>query len=387
MKRVLALVALALVASGCTTPHQPEPAAGATSTTPTPVAGTGTPRLPALEPHLTVRHDVPWQRVGPDWHLLMTLAGPHLRQPDHREADEARLQLLSPSGVRTDLVVMDHDVVAESQASKRAWPFPSVEDFSPEDRTVLLLFHDASRDATAVLLDLASGEQRQVRVPMGTAGLMLRDGGFAYLDVRGRLVAADWDGATRVVSRTTGVVLPRADRSGVVAAHPLRVVSLYGSVRRLPDRRSTGGCNPRAWWDAGTVLLTCGGSLWSARLAGGPLRLVARATAEVGVDDAVRLGDDTYLQILEGCGGAWLARAEPDGSTADLSGTHGQRLVGVVGDRLLVQPATPCGTPGVHVGLALLDPAGGESEPFLEVQRDEVVSSVHAWGGLPRRLG
>lgn len=391
MKRVLALAALALVASGCTTQHQPEPATdGATSTTPTPttVASTEEARLPALEPHLTVRSDVPWQEVGPDWHLVMTLAGPHLRQPDHREADEARLQLLSPSGVRTDIVVMDHDVVAESGASKRAWPFPSVEDFSPEDRTVLLLFHDASRDATAVLLDLVTGEQRQARVPSGTAALTFTDDGFAYLDVRQRLVVAGWDGSTEQIARPVMGALPLADRSGVVVPAPLRVVGFDGSTTPLSEPAGEDRCRPSSWWTADTVVLTCaGGTLWTVPLDGAePHALVEAHDGEYGIDEAVRLDGETYVQKLEGCGGGWLARANPDGSTTDLDRTREWRLVDAAEDRLVVRPATTCGEPGPHVALALLDPHTLEVDPLLTLAPDEVLWSVRSWGELPRAV-
>jgi hypothetical protein len=386
MKRVLPVLVLALAVSGCSTSQQTDQDTAAPPAGPASAVTAARPQLPPLEPRLTVSGDrVPWGRVGSGWQLVMTVRG--VDADGEPQATDARLRLVSPTGRSTDVVVMDEGVAAGSLVRHRQSPFPTVEDLAADDRAALLLFHATSRDATAVLLDLVSGEQRRARVPMGTAGLALRDEGFAYLDARGRLVAADWDGTTRVVSRTTGVVLPHADRSGVVAAHPLRVLGFDGSVRRLPEPTADSTCNPRGWWDTDTILVTCGRSSWATPLDGGPSRLVARASGEVGIDDAVPVGDDTYVQVLEGCGGAWLARAEPGGSTTDLDGTRGRRLLGVVGDRLLVQPATPCGTPGRHVGLALLDPTDGARETLVRVRRDEVVTSVRPWAGLPQRLG
>ena len=379
MKRALTLLVAVLATAGCT--EQPPLA------TPAPAASPAAQALPALRPRLTLVAGAPWRRVDADWQLVMTLSGPHPEGvPD---PEEARIELLSPTGRRTALARMDRTVLAGSPVRKDAWPFPTIEDFSAADRTVLLLFHAEARDATAVSLDLVSGEQRRARVPIGTSGLVLRDEGFVLLDGRGRLVSAGWDGTTSPLARTTGRVLPLADRSGVVVSRPLRVVRFDGSVRPLAAP-AAGRCEPRRWWRADAVLATCGGgSAWSVPLDGSSAREVARPApnSETGLDDAVRVRGETYVQELEGCSGAWLARVLPDGTAAAAEGTRGQRLVGVVGERLLVEPATSCGTVGGSGGgLALLDPGTLATEPLLRLGRDEVLRSVRPWGGWPEPI-
>lgn len=375
MKPVLAVAALALVVAGCSTPHQPKAAAGDTSATPTPVASTAKPSLPVIEPRLTVNRDVPWHRVGADWHLVMTVSG--RRGPDGIDPDRARLQLLDPAGRRTDVVVMDRDVLGGAEPPRWGTWVPEVEDFASADRTVLLRFWAARHAATVVALDLVTGDQRSVRVPSSAGAVALREGGLVHVRSGQRVVSLDPDGTTTVLGRGDATLLPLPGRTAVVTGHPLQVLGLDGSRRALAEPDDRDGCSPRRWWDGDTVLATCSDdSLWLVPLGDGAPRMVTReadphsGVMDFGADDAVQLDGTTYVQKNAGCGAGWVARANPDGTTTDLDGRREQRLVGVEGGRLLVQRSTPCGH---GTDLVMLDPATLEVEPLLTPGRHEQV--------------
>lgn len=332
-----------------------------------------------------MRGDVPWQRVGPDWHLVTTLVGP----PTEEGVDprKARLQLLDPAGRRTDVVVMDRSVLGGAKPRRWGTWVPQVEDFSAADRTVLLRFTATGFAATAVSLDLRTGAQQRAAVPAGAGGLLLTDGGFAYLGSGGRLVSAEWDGTTTRLDSTDGAVLPLPDRSAVVTGHPMRVLGLDGARRRLAEPRGLDGCGPRRWWGSDTVLATCSdSSLWLVPLDDGtPTRLTLEpdsrgSVMDFGADDAVRLGGATYVQKIPGCGTGWLARAHPDGTTTNLDDTRPQQLVGAVGDRLLVVRFAPCGR---ATGVVLLDPTTLAGAPLLTLRRREQLYGVASWDGVP----
>lgn len=388
MKRVLALVAVAAVVSGCMSADQPEPTGGHLSTTASSRTTTrvaAKPAPPTLEPHLTVRRGAPWKQVGPGWHLVTVLHGPPT--PDGVDPRAARIQLLDPAGRRTDVVVMDRDVLAGARPRRWSTWVPQVEDLSTADRTLLLRFTAAGYATAAVSLDLRTGRQRRARLPEGAGSLLLTDGGFAYLGQDGRLVSIAWDGTTTRLGRTDGSVLPLPDRSAVVTGHPVRVLGIDGSSRRLAQPPVSGGCGPRRWWDSRTVLATCSdGSLWLVPADGGTAARLTRepdphgTTLDFGADDAVRVGDTTYVQKIPGCGTGWLAQLDADGTTTDLDGTRPQQLVEAVGDRLLVLRSTPCGR---TTGLVLLDPTTLADEAVLTVGRREQLVGLRSWDALP----
>jgi hypothetical protein len=237
------LVALALVASACST-QRPAPSAGAAHAAPaTAASASKRDPLPALEPRLTVRPDVPWHRVGRDWLLVMTVSGP--RRPDGVVPQQARIQLLSPAGRRTDVVVMDRGVLAGAAPGRWSSWVPAVEDVSPVDHTVLLRFVAARHAATAVSLDLRTGRQRRTPVPDSAGRLLLTEHGSARLGPGGRLVSVDRAGTTAPLGGTDGTVLPLPGRAAFVTGHPLRVLGADGSRRRLVEPQGVGGCGPR----------------------------------------------------------------------------------------------------------------------------------------------
>jgi len=378
----LALCALALVLTAC----------GAAPTTPEAESPSPTV-VPTLEPTLAVPGvDVDWDRVGPDWHVVATMSGRH-EQGDLVDPDSARIQLLSPTGERTDLVEMGDDVLPPSAARKWTWPFPRVEDVDPAARTVLLLFHSDFRDATVVSVDLATGEQRRAAVPKGTGAAVLREGGFASVGFKGDLVSVDWDGTRRRLGRSDGSLLPLPDRSGVVVSRPLRVASYDGSSQALTAPTGSGACRPARWWDERTVLLSCmKGSLWLVPLDGSEPTMLApdadqHATEmDFGSSDAVRLGGATFLQREAGCGAGWIARLAADGTTVNLEGHREQSLVGTLGDRLVVRQWESCSS-GPRTALVLLDPDTLDARPLLTLGRREELSWVRSWDGTPAVVG
>lgn len=387
MKRLLLLVAiaLALAASGCSTGH-PAAAPGPAHAAPATAAGTAERHpLPALEPRLAVRPDVPWHRVGRDWHLVMTVSGP--RRPDGVVPRQARIQLLGPAGRRTDVVVMDRGVLAGAMPGRWSSWVPTVEDVSPVDHTVLLRFTADRHATTAVALDLRTGRQRRAPVPPTAGRLVLLEEGFAYLGGGGRLVSVDWDGTTAPVGGTDGTVLPLPGRVAVVTGHPLRVLGVDGTRRRLAGPPGVGGCGPRRWWGSGSLVVTCSDhSLWQVPVHGGPPVAVTQepdphgAVMDFGAEDAVRVGGEIFVQKSAGCGAGWLARADPDGTTTNIDGTRSQRLVGVLRDRLLVQRFAPCGR---ATGLVLLDPATLVASPLLDLGPHGQLDALASWDGVP----
>jgi hypothetical protein len=104
------------------------------------------------------------------------------------------------------------------------------------------------------------------------------------------------------------------------------------------------------------------------------------AVMDFGADDAVRVGGETYVQKNAGCGAGWLARADPDGTTTDLDGRRSQQLIGVLGERLLVQRFAPCGR---ATGLVLLDPATLAASPLLDLGPHEQLVALASWDGVP----
>jgi hypothetical protein len=136
-----------------------------------------------------------------------------------------------------------------------------------------------------------------------------------------------------------------------------QVSNAGGVIKRLHTPVAVFGCGPDRWWNATTVLATCGEKhgppiprLWLFPINGGRVTALTAQRNGHGLDqgdvDAWKLTTGVYLQALGPCGVEFIATQSRNGSVhqVPIPGVHfpSDRIVTGHGSSLLVQADNGC---------------------------------------------
>jgi TolB protein len=133
---------------------------------------------------------------------------------------------------------------------------------------------------------------------------------------------------TKILTKTSNGVIDSPDGKTVIVGtrYGLNVLSndVGAVVKKLHAPIAVSGCSPVRWWNATTVLATCGAShgsglfrLWLFPVSGGRVRALTAQRNGTGEDqgdvDAWQLTSGVYLQALGACGVLFIAKQGPNG--------------------------------------------------------------------------
>lgn len=379
-KNVTAVLALAVLTAGCSSPTEPS----------TPGTSSESSATQSVTSSVVAAPQIPWDDVGPGWTLATwTSLAPTNAQPQPDEltlADvETTLYLVDPTGA--------HYSITEFPAPGDQGATPLVTDWSGDGSSALL-----NVGTDVIVVDLRTGEHTTFTPPAEfgfTAGFTHPNGEAVLVstsfngDEPGTLHRFDRSGAPqftyptdRLEGRFSGTYLPSPDGLSIVLGTDdgLVVMGNDGTVARHLTIAEQGECTPVRWWDAdSTVLADCrdAAGLWIKQLwlvpvdGATPTALTApndgQTMPDLGDTNAWQLPTGTYVQAASACGTEYLARLEPDGTTTpvavpEVDENDSVDFVGAVGSNLLLQAELSCG-PGR--ALLLFDPAANTSTVLL----------------------
>jgi hypothetical protein len=155
-----------------------------------------------------------------------------------------------------------------------------------------------------------------------------------------------------------------------------------------------GSCIPRRWYDADSVVATCGTTRWSqlrrVDLAGTSGALGIRHTARTRAagspvfddGDVREVQGRSWYESYAGCGGAFLTRQTEAGKARLVrvpNGAGALSLLGTRDDRLvLAHQRDDCASARTRATLALFDPVGKDETVLTRLGRDEAWREVLA---------
>lgn len=177
-------------------------------------------------------------------------------------------------------------------------------------------------------------------------------GGIRRYDLQGHL--------TKILTNTGDGAIESPDGTSVIVGTTYgieQVSNVGGVIKRLHTPIAVFGCGPDRWWNATTVLATCGekhGSiaprLWLFPINGGRVTALTAQRSGHGPDlgdvDAWKLTDGVYLQALGPCGVEFVATQSRNGSAhkVPIPGVNypSDSIVTGTGSSLLVQADSGC---------------------------------------------
>jgi len=322
-------------------------------------AASGQPKPP--------RPAVPWGAVGPGWVLDTYSAGTRARPAP------TTLYLVSPAGARYPLFSWPAS----------AAPVPTLEAWAGSKTEALFALNSANGQPGGYgELNLTTGKMTRVAFasaattpigytrPSGAQILGITQSGpaatFARYTQSGALVKK-----LVTVDQALGASYsPDGTALAVPALGGLLLVSNAGGVLRklpVPGAGAKTTCEPVRWWNATTVLASCG-RLWLVPAGGArpsaltPVRDPAKPPHDYGDLDAWRLPSGLYLQSAGACGTLELNRQAANGSITGVTVpgmTNSPVVVTASGARLLVGQL---GCDGSGGQLAWFNPATGAEQ-------------------------
>jgi hypothetical protein len=307
---------------------------------------------------------VPWQSVGPGWVLDTYSAGTRARRAP------TTLYLVSPGGAKYPL----HSWPVS------ATPAPALVAWAGSKTKALFELNSAHGQPGGYgQLDLTTG--RMTRVAFASAATTP----IGYTRPAGaQILGVTQSGPHTTIARYTqsGALVktlvtqdqalgasysPDGTELAVPAPGGLLLVGNAGGVLRklpVPGAGAKSTCEPVRWWNATTVLASCG-RLWLVPASGArpsaltPVRNPARPPHDYGDLDAWRLPSGLYLQSAGACGTLELNRQAANGSLTGVTVpgmTDSPVVVTAYGAQLLVGQL---GCDGSGGQLAWYDPATG----------------------------
>jgi TolB protein len=307
---------------------------------------------------------VPWRSVGPGWVLDTYSAGTRVRPAP------TTLYLVSPGGAKYPLLTW----------RVSATPAPTIVAWAGDKTEALFALHSANGQPGGYgELNLATGKMTRVAfasaattplgytLPGGAQILGITQSGqnttIARYTQSGALVKA-----LVTVGQAPGASYsPDGAKLAVPALGGLLLVSNAGGVlRKLPvtGAGAKATCEPVRWWNATTVLASCG-RLWLVPASGArpsaltPVRNPAKPPHDYGDLDAWQLPSGLYLQSAGACGTLELNRQAANGSITKVTVpgmTDSPVVVTAYGAQLLIGQL---GCEGSGGQLAWFNPATG----------------------------
>jgi len=306
--------------------------------------------MPSAHPAKAASSLVPLRQVGFGWSIVEYSAA---RVAPHVSKGKTTLYAVSPGGRKFPFF---------------SWPAakPSLSSFS-----VL----DWSGDGQRVLVVNGYNKLEQISLATGkiinSFKLPSSASAMAYTRPHGENILAsfgvggirryDLDGhLTIVLTKRGDGAIESPDGTSVIVgtSYGIEQVSNVGGVlKRLHTPVAVFGCGPDRWWNATTVLATCGerhGStaprLWLFPVSGGRVTALTAQRSGNGRDlgdvDAWKLTTGAYLQALGPCGVEFIATQSPNGSAHQVTipGVHfpSDHIVTGRGSSLLVQADNGC---------------------------------------------
>jgi TolB protein len=306
---------------------------------------------------------VPWRSVGPGWVLDTYSAGTRARPAP------TTLYLVSPGGAKYRLLTWPVS----------ATPAPTIEAWAGSKTEALFALPSANGQPGYGELNLATGKMTRVAfasaatTPLGytqpSGGQIL---GITQRGQNTTIARYTQSGALVKALVTVGQALgasysPDGAKLAVPALGSLLLVSNAGGVpRKLPvaGAGAKATCAPVRWWNATTVLASCG-RLWLVPASGArpsaltPVRNPAKPPHDYGDLDAWRLPSGLYLQSAGACGTLELNRQAANGSITRVTVpgmTDSPVVVTAYGAQLLIGQL---GCEGSGGQLAWFNPATG----------------------------
>jgi TolB protein len=306
--------------------------------------------VPSAHPAKAPSSLVPLRQVGLGWSIVEYSAA---KVPPHATKGKTTLYAVSPTG--------------------RKFPFFSWPAAKPSLSTFFLV--DWSGDGQRVLvangynkfeqISLATGQiVNSFKLPSSASALAYTRphgenilasfgvGGIRRYDLNGNL--------TKVLTKSGEGAIESPDGTSVIVGTSYgveQVSNAGGVIKRLHTPVAVFGCGPDRWWNATTVLATCGerhGSvaprLWLFPVSGGRVTaLTAQRSGnsrDLGDVDAWKLTTGVYLQALGPCGVEFIATQSPNGSAhqVPIPGVHfpSDHIITGQGSSLLVQADNGC---------------------------------------------
>jgi TolB protein len=318
----------------------------------------------ATAPRTASSAAVPWRSVGPGWVLDTYSAGTRARPAP------TTLYLVSPGGAKYRLLTWPVS----------ATPAPTIVAWAGSKTEALFALHSPNGQPGGYgELNLATGKMTRVAfasaattplgytLPSGAQILGISQGGqnttIARYTQSGALVKA-----LVTVGQALGASYsPDGAKLAVPALGGLLLVSNAGGVpRKLPvtGAGAKATCEPVRWWNATTVLASCG-RLWLVPASGArpsaltPVRNPAQPPHDYGDLDAWQLPSGLYLQSAGACGTLELNRQAANGSITRVTVpgmTDSPAVVTAYGAQLLIGQL---GCEGSGGQLAWFNPATG----------------------------
>lgn len=292
------------------------------------------------------RSQIPWDRVGPGWHLASAAPG---------GAGKVAVYLINPIGGRYLIT----DQLPHAKDSVGAW--------SPDGKRAMLS-RDEDEDRILTELELATGRVLHT-FAIGKRGFQgyTRPNGQAILVVRSADAVLERLGADGSHQLTYPGTLPGFGKIGfpslynatgaellVGGEHGIALLGNDGHlIRVLPAPAGAKTCWPAKWWDSSTVLETCNFSdgvqytLFLQPVAGGqPVKLAGASTTHpLGFANAWRYSEGILLSGGAGCGPGRLEILR-DGVIRPLRLPAGVQdsppVIGVAGDVLTMRQLGGC---------------------------------------------
>jgi TolB protein len=307
---------------------------------------------------------VPWRSVGPGWVLDTYSAGTRARPAP------TTLYLVSPGGAKYPLLTW----------RVSAAPAPTIVGWGGNKTEALLALHSANGQPGGYgELNLATGRMTRVAFasPATTpVGYTLPSGGqilgITQSGQNTTIARYTQSGALVKALVTAGQALgasysPDGAKLAVPALGGLLLVSNAGGAPRKLPLAGAGArslCQPVRWWNATTVLASCG-RLWLVPASGArpsaltPVRNPAKPPNDYGDLDAWQLPSGLYLQSAGACGTLELNRQAASGSITRVTVpgmTDSPVVVTAYGAQLLIGQL---GCEGSGGQLAWFNPATG----------------------------
>jgi len=307
---------------------------------------------------------VPWRSVGPGWVLDTYSAGTRARQAP------TTLYLVSPGGAKYPLLTWPVS----------ATPAPTIEAWAGDKTEALFALHSANGQPGGYgELNLTTGKMTRVAFASAATtpvGYTLPSGaqilGGTQSGQSTTIARYTQSGALVKALVTSGQGLgasysPDGAKLAVPALGGLLLVSNAGGVLRKLPVAGAGArtlCEPVRWWNATTVLASCG-RLWLVPASGArpsaltPVRNPAKPPNDYGDLDAWQLPSGLYLQSAGACGTLELNRQAANGSITKVTVpgmTDSPVVVTAYGAQLLIGQL---GCEGSGGQLAWFNPATG----------------------------
>lgn len=332
-------------------------------------------------------------QLGPDSVVAVVTHG---RFDERDAAGLARsLEVITPDGVR-------HPVYSvQVKESRRGWYLGDflIADWRPEMHTALLRVSLGEDGDKLVSYDVTTGETHEVAVPTrGSTFALAPDGSGVLMTAygtehrNGRIATVTWDGVRSTLpARGDGTALTSIDGTTLVTGDRDRwwVTDLAARTSTVID--TPGSCIPRRWFDADSVVATCGtrrgSQLRRVDLDGSSSALGIRHDLypRDGVfdDGDVRVVQGrSWFESYDGCGGAFLTRQTAAGTVRKVRvpGLTGPlTLVGTRGDDLVLTHEKPeCDSTRQRAALTLFDPVTKAETVLTRLERDEAWREVLA---------